>query len=452
MRYISIVVAAVAGLAVASCNTTSSMNVPKANNTGSRNIDAPVSRQASFALSKILANLKRGTTIGHFPASGVEGVEGYGCNAGMQGNATVEWGAGSSDFGNWSTELGENFYEVLTQKGLNIAGDPTDLFNQRDAAISAEYFIGARISELKSNYCQPVSFWDGDPIDECSGETYIKVEWTIFSNLLQREVLKTTTEGYFKLIQPKREGIALTFQNAFANAAENLTSSGEFIDIALRKNTGETEEAVGTKILISNIIPKQNLAANNLGQILPAVVTIRVGFGHGSGFVIAENGLILTNAHVVKSAKSVGIILSNGVEIEGEVLRKHDRRDVALIKVPIRVPSVLAIRQDAVSPLEKIYVVGTPAKVDLKSTITTGIVSALRYDEQTGLDFIQADAAISGGNSGGPLLDEGGNVIGISVLKIITQSSEGLNLFIPIVSALEALNLAYPVNAHDRYM
>ena len=441
MKYFSIFVAAAAGLAVASCNTTSSMNVPKAKSTASRNIDAPAGQQSTFALSRILANLKRGTTIGHFPASGVDGVEEYGCNARMQGNATMEWGAGSSDFGNWSSELGEIFYEVLTQKGLNIAGDPKDLFNQRDAAISAEYYIGARISELKSNYCQPVSFWNGDPLNEYSGETYIKVEWTVFSNLLQREVLKTTTDGYYKLVQPKREGIALTFQNAFANAAENLTSSGDFVDIALRKNSGEMTESVGAKILISHVKPKQNLSVNNLDQILPAVVTIRVGISHGSGFVIAENGLIMTNAHVVSTAKSVSIILNNGVELEGEVLRKHELRDVALIRVPIRVPSMLAIREEAVKPLEKVYVVGTPASVDLKSTITTGIVSALRRDEQTDLDFIQADAAISGGNSGGPLLDEGGNVIGISVMKIVKQNSESLNMFIPIGSALDALNI-----------
>ena len=71
------------GFAVASCNTTSSMSVPKAKTEISRNINQPVSQQASFALSRVLANIKRGTTVGHFPASGIEGTESYGCNAGM---------------------------------------------------------------------------------------------------------------------------------------------------------------------------------------------------------------------------------------------------------------------------------------------------------------------------------------------------------------------------------
>ena len=180
MNVASVIVAVLIGFAVASSNTTSSMNVPKAQTTVSRNIDQPPSQQASFALSRVLANLKRGTIVGHFPGGGVDGVEGYGCNARMQGNATLEWGAGSSELGNWSSELGEIFFEVMSQKGLNIAGDPTELFDQRDAARSAEYFIGARISQLNSNYCQPVSFWDGTPQNEYSGETYIKVEWTVF--------------------------------------------------------------------------------------------------------------------------------------------------------------------------------------------------------------------------------------------------------------------------------
>lgn len=82
--------------------------------------------------------------------------------------------------------MGKIFYELLSQMGLNVTGDPTDLFDRGDASTFAEYFIGKRISQLNSNYCQPVSFWNGTPQDEYSGETYIKAEWAIFSNLFQR--------------------------------------------------------------------------------------------------------------------------------------------------------------------------------------------------------------------------------------------------------------------------
>ena len=73
--------------------------------------------------------------------------------------------------------------------------------------------------------------------------------------------------------------------------------------------------------------------------------------------------------------------------------------------------------------------------------MTSGVVSAIRIFSRSGLTFIQSDAAISPGNSGGPLLDKNGNVIGISVSIIADVSAQGLNLFIPIGDALDALKL-----------
>jgi serine protease Do len=343
--------------------------------------------------------------------------------------------------GNWSSELGEIFHEVLSQKGLNVAGDPKDLFGQKRAVSSAEYLVGARITDIKGNFCHVHHWWDGRPLNTYSGEMFVSVEWTIFSSLLQREVLKSTTQGYFKQKQPKRDGIMLSFQNAFAHATENLMGSQELVNVALRKRKVASTEASEPLINIADKELHKRDVKSSLDKILPSVVTVRLGLGHGTGFVIAENGLVVTNSHVVGKSKKVSVILNNGLELEGEVLRLSERRDVALIKVPVRVPSALPIRLDKPDPLEKVFVIGTPIKEGLKSTVTAGIISALRSDDATGLDFIQSDAAISPGNSGGPLLDEGGNVIGISVLKVVGRASEGLNMFIPIKSALDALNI-----------
>ncbi len=426
---------------VVACNTTSSMNIPNVSTTSGTEVTVPATKQASFALSKIIAGLKRGEPIAHFPGAGVKGVDGTLCNKDYGDDAIIEWGAGSSALGNWSTELGEIFHEVLSQKGINIAGNPKDLFGQERSVQSAEYRIGARITEIKGNICHAHHWWDGRPLNTFSGEMFVSVEWSVFSTLLQREVMQTKTEGYFKQKQQKRDGVMLAFQNAFAHAAENLMGMQDFVDIALRKQK-PVDQAIGKPLL--NIADKpldQFDLQDNFDSILPSVVTIRIGTGHGSGFVIAENGLVLTNSHVVGKAKRLSVILNNGLEIEGEVLRVSERRDVALIKIPVRAPAVLPLRTKLPAPLEKVYVVGTPVIEGLKSTVTTGIVSALRQDEPTGLDFIQSDAAISPGNSGGPLLDEGGNVIGISVSSYVIGDSQNLNMFIPIKSALDALNI-----------
>jgi S1-C subfamily serine protease len=94
-----------------------------------------------------------------------------------------------------------------------------------------------------------------------------------------------------------------------------------------------------------------------------------------------------------------------------------------------------------------VYVLGSPADTRLESTLTSGIVSAIRqYDAFSAgkQKFIQADAAITGGNSGGPLLDENGNVIGITDAS--RTDANDVNLFIPIADALKALNITY---GHD---
>lgn len=426
---------------VAACNTTDLMELPKTQDVEPIEVSAPLSEQVTFALSKVVANIKRGTTIAHFPAGGLD-VEGYLCNYRHTGKSTIEWGAGTSVLGNWSTELGEIFYEVLSGKGLNIAGDPKDLFGRKETVASAEYLIGARIKEIRGNLCQVHHWWNGRPLNEFSGEMFIDVEWTVFSSLLQRVILKTNTEGYFKQKKPKKNGIILIFHEAFARAAENLTSKTKFIDIALRQGSlEEVESDSKPKIFFTAQKESKVPIQKDFARLLASVVTIRLGLGHGSGFIISSDGLILTNSHVVGDASRVSVVLNNGLEVEGEVRRRNKKWDVALIKVPLRVPSALPVRTTAVKPLEKVYVIGSPIKEELHSTVTTGIVSAVRRDKRSGLEFIQSDAAISPGNSGGPLLDENGNVIGISMAKIVSEGSESLNMFIPIKHALDALNI-----------
>ncbi len=426
---------------VSGCGTTDTMSIPKVESSDVAGIDVPTDKQASFALRKVVVDIKRGTAIAHFPSAGVPGVDGHLCNHRFGSDATVEWGSGRSLLGDWRGEVGEIFHETLSQKGLNIAGDPKSLFKREESVSSAEYLVGGRITEMRGNFCHAHHWWDGRPLRKYSGEMYVSVEWTVLSSLTKREVLKLKTEGYHKQKKSNRSGFRSTFNSAFASAVENMLGSEDFRNISLGKYNSDNKPIK----LVELSIPKQKLLKRpfneTVDRIIPSVVTLRVGTGHGSGFVIAEHGLIMTNQHVVGDAKKVSVILSNGLELEGQVLRRSVRRDVALVKVPLRVPHALALRPKPAQRLEKVYVVGTPHSESLKSTVTTGIVSAVRIFGRARLRFIQSDAAISGGNSGGPLLDAKGNVVGISVLKVITERTESLNLFIPIADALKALNI-----------
>jgi S1-C subfamily serine protease len=167
-------------------------------------------------------------------------------------------------------------------------------------------------------------------------------------------------------------------------------------------------------------------------------VTIELGNGHGSGFLISRDGYVLTNAHVVGEGKNVPVVFTNGLRISGRVLRVAKNRDVALVKVPIIADHILPISQKKPPiVLDTVYALGTPLKRGLQATLTKGVVSAHRKLRNE--PYIQADVAITGGNSGGPLLDESGNVVGITVASFVR--GQNLNLFIPIDDALKALNL-----------
>ncbi|MDD9924736.1 MAG: trypsin-like peptidase domain-containing protein, partial [Rhodospirillaceae bacterium] len=114
---------------------------------------------------------------------------------------------------------------------------------------------------------------------------------------------------------------------------------------------------------------------------------------------------------------------------------------VALIKVPLRMPNALPIRAAPAQTLERAFAIGSPLDEALKSTVTSGIVSGIRKMKPDNQLLIQADVPISPGNSGGPLLDRYGNVIGISTLTFSRDKGQNLNGFIPIAEALKSLNL-----------
>ena len=114
---------------------------------------------------------------------------------------------------------------------------------------------------------------------------------------------------------------------------------------------------------------------------------------------------------------------------------------MALLSAPIRMQNALSLEVELPSVAEDVYAVGTPMKEELKTTVTKGIVSAIRTDNASGMGFIQSDAAISPGNSGGPLFNSKGQVAAISVAKFTGGGAEGLGLFVPLAAALDALGV-----------
>ncbi len=393
--------------------------------------------KSTFALAKLITDIDRGETIFTFPAKAT--TKGYLCNYTIQ-DGDITYSGGKKYLGDWSTELGDIFYEELTRLGYNIAGDPKDLFNANASVSSAEYLIAGRVTKMTGNFCSEHDFWYALPTNKYSGEMSVTVEWSVFNTLTKNIVLNETITGYYKLEKPEKEGITTVFENAFAISSENFAKSNKLRNLAVGKKIVVASDNNSKKEI--KITQGKSQKEFNINNLRSNIVTIRIGQGHGSGFFIGNNGYLLTNAHVVGDSKSVQIITSSGMEIEGQVIRKSKSRDVSLIKVPLKITNSLYLKFEIPDIASDVYAAGTPIDEALKTTVTKGIISNIRVDNASGLKFIQADASISPGNSGGPLFDKFGNVIGISVAKYNTNSAEGLGLFIPLQDAFSSIKLS----------
>ena len=438
---------AVFGLAaiVSACNSTAPLDIPElAEATTVSEAGLELTPGATFALTKIIADIKRGEVIGAFPSRGLD-VEGSFCNYSSRGNDVVTWGGGSRYLGNWSTELGSVFYEIMSGQGYRIAGDPSDLFGQEKTVRSSEYIVGGRLKTIKGNFCHEHDWWTGLPIYEYSGDFYIEVEWSVLNTLTQDVVYKEVHPGRFKQKNPIDDGIVLMFHGAFADSVARLAATNEMTNLANGRPV--TEIAVRSPQGNFSVINGKPPVGFDIGRLRDVVVTVRIGQGHGSGFFVGEGGLVMTNAHVIGEAETVQIRLKSGVELTGRVIAKDKFRDVALIETGTRVPHPPYL--DKALPLiaTEVYAVGSPVRETLESTVTRGIVSALRNDTVSGKRFIQADVAISPGSSGGPLFNADGEIIGLSAQKFIGRGAEGLGLFIPIAEALEALGIQLKAGA-----
>ena len=160
--------------------------------------------------------------------------------------------------------------------------------------------------------------------------------------------------------------------------------------------------------------------------------------GQGSGFIVDSNGMILTNAHVVREADQVTVNLKDGRTFEGKVLGADSITDLAVVKIEgSDLPTAPLGDSDQVRVGDWAIAVGNPLGLD--NTVTLGIISTLnRPSAKVGipdkrLDFLQTDAAINPGNSGGPLLSDRGEVIGINTA--IRADANGIGFAIPVNKA-----------------
>ncbi|KAF7242119.1 Serine protease HTR4, partial [Varanus komodoensis] len=187
-----------------------------------------------------------------------------------------------------------------------------------------------------------------------------------------------------------------------------------------------------------------NFIADVVEKIAPAVVHLElfrrspytnqeVLVSSGSGFIMSEDGLIITNAHVLSNKQRIKVELQSGHQFDARVEDLDNKLDIALIKIDtdMVLPVLLLGRSTDLRPGEFVVALGSP--FSLQNTVTTGIVSSTQRDgkelgmKYSDMEYIQTDAIINYGNSGGPLVNLDGEVIGMNTLKV----TAGISFAIP---------------------
>lgn len=195
---------------------------------------------------------------------------------------------------------------------------------------------------------------------------------------------------------------------------------------------------------ITKAVQKTGPAVVTVISILPGQQTIFGRTGDqtvsGSGVIVSPEGYIVTNNHVVEGAKEVGIILADGTKLPATIVGTEKYADLAVLKADIKDPVVAVFgNSDTLQPGESVIAIGSPLG-NFKNTVTVGVVSATGRMIDTGRgylieDLIQTDAAINSGNSGGPLVNLAGEVVGINTLVVRGNNfgapAEGLGFAIP---------------------
>jgi len=373
--------------------------------------------------TKIVVKLKRGEHIG-----AMEG--GLLCIP----MGDLNWKGGKVNVD--SDEFTEAFKEELEKYDFKTVGDTNALFED-PTSWKSEILVAGLIKELKANICYPNSGFGN--FSKAKGEAFIKVDWQIYSKLDRTVVHSVSTEGSFKNTNASAGGDNEALLNAFAQATRNLLADAKFRQIVSKggETVNESLHVSTDSIVVSN--KKSKAMGSDPKKWAGAVSTVFAGKGHGSGFIISDD-LIITNNHVVGSSNSVTVKLDSGIEVVGKVVATNAPRDVALIKLDVALPTHFNIRRDLPTIGEEVYALGSPLDESLKSTLSKGIVSAFR--EENKMNYIQSDVNVVPGNSGGPLIDKTGNVVGITVSGIfINRAPQGINFFIPINDAVDALNL-----------
>jgi S1-C subfamily serine protease len=303
--------------------------------------------------------------------------------------------------------------------------------------------VGVQLLDVDVNlqYDEREHFRSGPVI----GKTDLTLEWRVLDRSSGKEVLKRTTSGHARHRQ--REGYVESDNiTAFEDALLKFLAEGSFVEL-VRSNTATiaVPPTSNDSAALSFTLERPPLTAfKNLGEMIRyadrSCVTIITDGGHGSGVIINKEGWVLSAHHVVDGTNRVEVMFSDGLRLDATILYANVDHDLVLLDIAGSGYRALPIAENDTTGIgEEVVTIGTPADIELGQSVSKGILSGKR--KVNDLIYLQTDVAVNPGNSGGPLLNSHGLVIGIIQSKLVGKGIEGLGFAVPIDQVMRSLNI-----------
>lgn len=263
----------------------------------------------------------------------------------------------------------------------------------------------------------------------------------ISGNIVRKKAEKETTTASAVVQNSETTTVA---QNTTAAPTTSQTTTAQATTAATTQ-AATTQQNINSGVYTSSddkpslgvSLKAKDIYKNNVDSVVSIEVRNAYSSGSGTGFIISEQGYIVTNYHVVEGSGNVYVTLHDESTYTAKVIGYEESNDIAVIKIEPegKIESLVYGKSSSLSVGDDVYVIGNPLG-DLTFTLTRGVVSALNRLIDTGSGFsinmFQTDAAINSGNSGGPVFDEHGFVVGIASAKYASSSIEGLSFCVPI--------------------
>jgi S1-C subfamily serine protease len=326
----------------------------------------------------------------------------------------------------------EEFNILVTDRMAELgydAVDPTDAVFTPDSTVRARFRLVGVITKLQ------LDTWRENVFTQGGRQTAdLVMDVRLYDAAVKGVVYERTFSG-----RSSDEGsMPAALPAAVLNAVDGALSDPEFVERV--SSRGSARSSPGEAIRLPACDAGIRLPAA-MSKASRAVVTIRQGHAVGSGVIVSPEGHVLTAAHVARVGDDLGVTLESGIELAAEVQRVDALLDVALLKIPGSRHHCIPLDLGAqVGKGHEVFAIGAPLDERLAGSVTRGIVSGRPTIE--GQELLQTDASVNQGNSGGPLVDEAGTVVGLVVGKFFGIGVEGVGFAVPTDRITETLGIA----------